>query len=87
MENVRKHRGIKFVTTEEIKNYLVSEPNYHATIFFQKIYQKNKKTNENKPNTHQQVFMNKPVYLGLSVLERSKIETLCIKKTITQMKK
>ena len=38
MENVRKHRGIKFVTTEEIKNYLVSEPNYHATIFFQKIY-------------------------------------------------
>ena len=38
MENVRKHRGIKLVTTEEIKNYLVSEPNYHATIFFQKIY-------------------------------------------------
>ena len=38
MENVRKHRGIKLVATEEIKNYLVSEPNYHATIFFQKIY-------------------------------------------------
>ena len=38
MENVGKHRGIKLVTTEEIKNYLVSEPNYHATIFFQKIY-------------------------------------------------
>ena len=27
MENVRKHRGIKFVTTERRRNYLVSEAN------------------------------------------------------------
>ena len=30
MENVRKHRNIKLVTTERRINYLVSETNYHA---------------------------------------------------------
>ena len=34
MENVRKHRDIKLVTTERRRNYSRSEPNYHATIFF-----------------------------------------------------
>ena len=34
MENVRKHRDIKFVTTEERKIKLVSEPNYHTTKHF-----------------------------------------------------
>ena len=34
MENVRKHRDIKLVTTERRTNYLVSEPNYHTTKFF-----------------------------------------------------
>ena len=34
MENVRKHRDIKLVITEERRNYLVSEPNYHTTKFF-----------------------------------------------------
>ena len=33
MENVGKHRGIKLVTTEARKTYLVSEPNYHTKIF------------------------------------------------------
>ena len=37
MENVRKCRDIKLVTTERRKNYLVSEPNYHSTNFLQKI--------------------------------------------------
>ena len=35
MENVRNHRDIKLVTTEEKRIRLVSEPNYHNT--FQKI--------------------------------------------------
>ena len=34
MENVRKHRDIKLVTTEEKGIKLVSEPNYHTTKHF-----------------------------------------------------
>ena len=35
MEIVTKHRDIKLVKR---KNYLVSEPNYHTTIFFPENY-------------------------------------------------
>ena len=31
LENVRKHRDVKLVTTERRRNYFVSEPNYHTT--------------------------------------------------------
>ena len=34
MENVRKHRDIKLVTTERRRNYLLSEPNFDTTKFF-----------------------------------------------------
>ena len=34
MENVRKHRDLKLVTTERRRNYLVSEPSYHTTKSF-----------------------------------------------------
>ena len=34
LENVRKHRDIKLVTTERRRNYLLPQPNYHATKFF-----------------------------------------------------
>ena len=34
MENVKKHRDIKLVTTERRRNYLVSERNYDTTKFF-----------------------------------------------------
>ena len=30
MQNVIKHRNIKLVTTERLRNDLVSEPNYHS---------------------------------------------------------
>ena len=33
-ENIRRHRGIKLVTTERSRNYLVLELNYHTTKFF-----------------------------------------------------
>ena len=42
MENVRKHRGIKLVTTERRMNYLVSEPNCHNITF---INNRNEKKN------------------------------------------
>ena len=38
MDNVRKHRDIKLLTTESRRNYLVLEPNYHTTKFLQNIY-------------------------------------------------
>ena len=66
MENVRKHGDIKFVTTERRRNYFVSEPNYHTTKFF----------TENLLAIEMnitEILMNKPVYLGLSILELSKI--------------
>ena len=34
MQNMRKYRDIKLVTTERRRNYLVVEPNYHTTKFF-----------------------------------------------------
>ena len=34
IENVRKNRNIKLVTTERRENYLASESNYHTTNFY-----------------------------------------------------
>ena len=34
MDNVRKHRDIKLVTTDARRNYLVLEPNYQKKFFF-----------------------------------------------------
>ena len=66
MENVRKHRDIKLVKTDYKRNKLVSEPNYHTM----KIISENLSKNELKK---MKVKMNKPIYLGLSILEISKI--------------
>ena len=56
IENERKHRDIKLVTTDKRRNQLLSQPNYHTTKWFSQcllaIEMKNMK-----------VKMNKPVYL------------------------
>ena len=66
MENVRKHRDIKLVTTDKKRSKLVSEPNYHAMNYISEdlsiIEMKRTK-----------VKMNKPIYLGLPILEISKL--------------
>ena len=36
MENVRKHRVIKLITTDKRRNQLASESNYHTTKYFSK---------------------------------------------------
>ena len=66
MENFIKRRDIKLLTTERRRNYLVSEPNYLTTKFFTEnlLAIEMKKT---------EILMNKPVCLGLSILELSKI--------------
>ena len=62
MENVRKHRVIKLVTTDTRRNQLVSEPNYHTTKHF----------SENLMAKKTKLKMNKPIYLGMSILDISK---------------
>ena len=65
MENVRRHREIKLVTADKRRNRLVSEPSYYTTKWFSEklLAIEMKKT---------KVKMNKPIYLGLSILEISK---------------
>ena len=65
LENVRKYRDIKLVTTERRRNYLVSDPNYHTTNFFMK----NLLAIEKKKA---KILMIKPVYKELSILDLSK---------------
>ena len=66
MENIRKHREIKLVTTDKKRRKLDSEPNYHTINLISEDLSiiKMKKT---------KVKMNKPIYLGSSILEVSKI--------------
>ena len=66
MENIRKHRDIKLVTTNKKRSKLVSEPNYHTINYISEdlsIIEMNKT----------RVKMNKPIYLGLSILDINKI--------------
>ena len=65
IENVRKHRDINLVTTDEKRNNLVSVPNYHTTKYFSEnvLAIEMKKTKEK---------MNKSVYLGMSILDITK---------------
>ena len=66
MENIRKHRDIKLVKTDKKRNKLVSEPNYYTINYISgdlSIIEMNKT----------RVKINKPIYLGLPVLDISKI--------------
>ena len=66
MESVRKHRDIKLVTTNKKRSKLVSEPNYHTMNYISKDLSiiEMKKT---------KLKTNKPIYLGLSILDIGKI--------------
>ena len=60
MENVRKHRDIKLVTTDKRKSSLVSKLNYHT----KKWFSENLLATEMKKT---KVKMNKPIYLGMPI--------------------
>ena len=66
LENMGKHRDTNLVTNEARRNFLVSEAKFHRTNFFPE----NLSATEIKKA---QIFMNKLFYLGLSLLEISKI--------------
>ena len=66
MENLRNHRDIKLVTTDEKKNKLVAEPNHHTT----KHFPENLLAIEMKKR---KLKINMPLYLGMSISDISKI--------------
>ena len=66
MENIRKHRDIKLVTTDKKRSKSVSEPNYHTI----NLISEDLSITEMKKT---KVKMNKPIYLSLSILEITKI--------------
>ena len=66
MENVRKQRDIKLVTTDKKRSKLVSEPNYHTI----NLISENLSIIEMRRT---KLKMNKPIYLGLSILDISKL--------------
>ena len=61
-----EYRDIKLVTTDKKRRKLVSEPNFHAM----NLISENSSIIEMKKT---KIKMNKPIYLGLSILEISKI--------------
>ena len=66
MENVRNHRDIRLVNTENKKSKLASEPNYHS----------NKHISEDfliMGMKRREIRMNKPIYLGQAILDYSKM--------------
>ena len=66
MENIRKHRNIKLVTTEEKYLHTVMKPNFKSGVLF----------GENLMGCEMgkiKVVMNKLVYLGQAILDLSKI--------------
>ena len=64
-ENIRNHRDIKIVTTNKQRSKYASEPNYHTT----KRISENLLIIEMKKT---EVKMNKPAYLGQTILDISK---------------
>ena len=63
--NPRNHRDIRIVTSGKKRSILASEPNYHSTKYISEdlLIMEMKKT---------EVKMNKPLYLGHSILDISK---------------
>ena len=66
MKNVGNHRDIKLVTSDKRRKQLVSEPNYHSHKTFSEHLMaiQMKKT---------RIKMIKPIYLGMSMLDISKM--------------
>ena len=62
MENVRKNRDIKLVSSDEKRRKLVREPNYHACEVFHETFTaiEMRKT---------EVLINNPIYLGRAILD------------------
>ena len=64
LENIRNRFDIRLITSDKVAQKLAAEPNYdHCTIF-----------DENLIAVHMRktkLYFNKPVYLGMSILDLS----------------
>ena len=65
MQNLRKHRDIKLVTKDKRRDQLASEPNHHTAKFFSESLMATEMKNT-------KVKINKPIYLGMSIVDISK---------------
>ena len=65
IKNVRNHRDIKLIVTEEKRKKLVSEPNYESC----KVFSEELMTIEMRKTS---VLMNKPTPVGQAILDISK---------------
>ena len=66
-----QNRNIKLVVTKRRKKYLISEPNYHTKKFFTEYVLAIEKRKT-------QILINKPVYLGLSILDLSETNKIIL---------
>ena len=66
LENVRKHRDIRLVNTDNKRSKLASAPNYCFTKYISEdlLIMEMKK---------REIYMNKPLYLGQTILDYSKM--------------
>ena len=65
MENIRNRVDIKLITNEKEAKKLISKPNFdHRTIFTENLIAVHMKRTK--------VYYNKPIYLGMSILDLSK---------------
>ena len=65
LENIRNHKDIRLVTNRRSQSNYANKPNfYHCTIFDETLISIHMK--------REKLVLNKPIYLGFSILERSK---------------
>ena len=65
LENIRNRVGIRLISTDKVAQKLAAKPNYDCCTIFE----------ENLIAVHMKktkLYFNKPVYLGMSILDLSK---------------
>ena len=68
-KNVRNNSDIKLIIADSRRNYLVSEANHHARKrFWDDVF-----SNRNEEKPPQILMSQKPIYLGLSIIEMIEI--------------
>ena len=70
MENIRKHRNIKLVTTDKKRNKLVSEPSYHTINYILEdlsIIEMNKTKAKMNKRTNVRIVYNRSYFINVCI--------------------